>query len=77
MYDLGRYCKAEEYYSEALAIRKKVLGDEHPDIAQNLQNLACVKTEQGNLIEAEEFHIKALVVRKNSWVMTIQMLLGV
>ena len=33
--------------SQVLAIRKKVLGEEHPDFAKSLNNLAGVLVKQG------------------------------
>ena len=37
---MGEYAKAEPLFQEALQIRQKVLGPEHPDTAQSLNNLA-------------------------------------
>ena len=36
----GKYEEAEPLYREAIAIRKQAQGDEHPDLATNLNNLA-------------------------------------
>ena len=33
-------------HEDALAIRRKVLGDEHPDVAQSLNNLALLLQAQ-------------------------------
>jgi tetratricopeptide (TPR) repeat protein len=40
--DIGEYAKAEPLYQEALRIRRKVLGSEHPDTALSLNNLAVL-----------------------------------
>ena len=42
----GKYDEAEPLYKESLAIRKKVLGDEHPDVAESLNNLAGLLSDQ-------------------------------
>ena len=39
-HDLGRYQEAQGYLEQALAIRKKALGPDHPDVATSLNNLA-------------------------------------
>ena len=36
----GKLGEAEPLFKESLTIRKKVFGDEHPDVAQSLNNLA-------------------------------------
>ena len=42
----GKYDEAEPLYREALDIRKKVFGDEHPNVAQSLNNLASLLESQ-------------------------------
>ena len=37
----GRYAEAEPLYLESLGIRRELLGDKHPDVAENLQDLGC------------------------------------
>ena len=36
----GKYDEAEPLYRESLAIDKKIYGDEHPEVATDLNNLA-------------------------------------
>ncbi|CAN0531556.1 unnamed protein product [Ectocarpus sp. 8 AP-2014] len=36
----GKYDDAEQLYERSLAIREKLLGPEHPDVAQSLNNRA-------------------------------------
>ena len=43
----GKYAEAEKMYREALAVREKALGRDHPDIATNLNNLAKVMQDLG------------------------------
>ena len=49
---MGEYAKAEPLYQEALRIRQKVLGPEHPDTAQSLDNLALLEFDLGRIDEA-------------------------
>ena len=43
----GKLAEAETMYREALAMRRKLLGNEHPDVAISLINLADVLRKQG------------------------------
>jgi len=48
----GKYDEAEPLYREALAIDKKIYGDEHPEVATDLNNLALLlksQVSQGSL----------------------------
>jgi len=48
----GNYESAEEALKKALTIRKSVLGEDRPDVAQSLNNLAVVYSDQGKYDEA-------------------------
>ena len=49
LYDaMARYGEATTLYREALAIREQQLGEEHPDTATSLVNLAHACYRQGN-----------------------------
>jgi len=61
---LGLYDAAEIHLTEALATRKRVLGDEHPDVARGLHNLAALREMQGDYAEAERLFEEALTMRK-------------
>jgi tetratricopeptide (TPR) repeat protein len=39
-WNMGNYAQAEPLYQQALKIRHKPLGDEHPDVAQTRNSLA-------------------------------------
>jgi tetratricopeptide (TPR) repeat protein len=52
-YFQGQYAKAEPLYERALAIRKKNLGAEHPDVATSLNNMAELYRAQGQNTKAE------------------------
>jgi tetratricopeptide (TPR) repeat protein len=51
-------------YLRALAIREKVLGPEHPNVATSLTELAWLYTDQGNYTQAEQLYQRALAVRE-------------
>ena len=48
---MGEYAKAEPLYRQALEIEKKVLGEEHPDYATSLNNLADLVRVDGRVRE--------------------------
>ena len=60
----GRYADAEPHYQRALAIREKVLGPEHPDVATSLNNLAVLYRAQGRYADAEPRYQRALAIRE-------------
>jgi tetratricopeptide (TPR) repeat protein len=55
----GQYAQAEPLYKRSLAIREKLLGTNHPDIAENLKNMAALYRKTGRVQEAEEFDARA------------------
>ena len=68
---MGEYAKAEPLYQEALRIRQKVLGPEHPDTATSLNNLAVLYRAMGEYAKAEPLYQEALRIRqKVSWART-------
>ncbi|MEA5466841.1 FxSxx-COOH system tetratricopeptide repeat protein [Leptothoe sp. PORK10 BA2] len=60
----GLYGDAEPWYEEGLAISRVRLGDEHPSVAQSLNNLAGLYDKQGRYSEAEPLYQEALAMRK-------------
>ncbi|CAN0373132.1 unnamed protein product, partial [Laminaria digitata] len=54
----GKYAEAKPLYERSQAIREKVLGPEHPEVAQSLNNRAGV----GNYAEAEPLCKRAMVI---------------
>ena len=56
------YAAARPYYEQALEINRKVLGEEHPDMARSLNNLAKLYFYEGNLQEAEDFMNRAVMI---------------
>lgn len=61
---LGAFEKAEAMHREALRLRKTVLGHEHQDVAESLNNLSVVLWDQKRRIEAEVFAREALAMRR-------------
>jgi tetratricopeptide (TPR) repeat protein len=53
LYAQGDLAGAQSLYERALAIREKVLGPEHFDVAQSLDNLAGLNRAQGQYAKAE------------------------
>ncbi len=49
-------------YIDALVMRKRLLGDEDPDVANSLNNLALLYNSQGRYSEAEPLYIEALAI---------------
>jgi tetratricopeptide (TPR) repeat protein len=60
----AKYAQAEEGLRQALAIRRKVLGEEHPDTAASYNNLAVNQGYQGQYAQAEEGYRKALAIQR-------------
>jgi tetratricopeptide (TPR) repeat protein len=58
------HAQAASFLREALAIRERVLGPEHPDTAQSLNNLAMVLRDQGDLAAARPLYERALTIRE-------------
>jgi CHAT domain-containing protein/tetratricopeptide (TPR) repeat protein len=54
--------KAEQCYREALEIRARFLGRNHPKVAHSLQNLAGIRRELGDLDAAATFLREALTI---------------
>ena len=62
--NIGECAKAEPLYQEALRIRRKVLGSEHPDTALSLNNLAVLYVDMGEYPKAEPLYQEALRIRQ-------------
>ncbi|MEH1766917.1 MAG: tetratricopeptide repeat protein [Nostoc sp.] len=58
----GLYNQALPWYEQCLKVTKKRLGEEHPDIATSLNNLAGLYYSQGKYSEAEPLYIQALAL---------------
>nr|MDZ7998546.1 tetratricopeptide repeat protein [Aulosira sp. DedVER01a] len=60
----GKYSQAEPLYIQALDLRRRLLGKEHPDVASSLNNLAGLYRSQGKYSQAEPLYIQALDLRR-------------
>lgn len=58
----GKLEQAEKAYQHALAVRRSVLGDDHPQVAQSLSNLAFLRRTQGKAGEAEALYRQAIAI---------------
>jgi tetratricopeptide (TPR) repeat protein len=63
-YKKGEYGKAEPLWKQAMNICRKVLGDEHPDTATSLNNLALLYKSQGRYAEAELLYLQSMNIRR-------------
>ncbi|WP_165423003.1 FxSxx-COOH system tetratricopeptide repeat protein [Ktedonosporobacter rubrisoli] len=62
LYRRGHYWEAEPLYKRALEIRRRSLGEEHPDTAMSLNNLALLYWYQGRYEEAEPLYKRVLEI---------------
>jgi tetratricopeptide (TPR) repeat protein len=60
----AQYIQAELFFQQALAIDKQVYGLEHPEVATDLNNLACLYWSQGKYEETEPLFQSALEIRR-------------
>jgi len=63
---MGDYTRAEPFFQEALQIRQKVLGPEHPDTASGLNDLAGMYVDAGDYAKAEPLLRQTLGIRKKA-----------
>jgi len=64
LYNQGKYAEATPLAERALAIREKVLGAEHPDVANSLNNLAFLYQNQGKYTQVEPLYLRALAINE-------------
>ena len=57
--DQREYLRAEPLLCQALAIQKKIIGENHPDYASSLGNLASLYRDQGDYPRAEPLYRQA------------------
>ena len=63
-YFQGRYNDAEPLYLQSLDIKKRQLGNDHPDVAQSFNNLAQLYYSQGQYNDAEPLYLQSLDIKK-------------
>ena len=61
---LGEYDRARPVLEQALALRRKIDGDVHPDVATSLESLAWLEYDQGNYAEAARLRREVLTLRR-------------
>jgi CHAT domain-containing protein/tetratricopeptide (TPR) repeat protein len=59
-----KYAAAEDLFREVLQLRRRVLGEDHPDTAQGYNYLAFVLDEQGKYADARPLFNKALAIQR-------------
>jgi tetratricopeptide (TPR) repeat protein len=62
--DQGKHAEAQPLFEQALAIRRRLLTDEHPDTAASYNNLATNLYPQGKYARAQTLNEKALAIRR-------------
>lgn len=63
-YFMGDYGKAEPLYLESLDMREKVLGKEHSNYVESLNNLAALYLDDEKYQKAETFYLEVLNTRE-------------
>ena len=64
-YNIGDYSKAVEYGIQASEILRSVLGEQHPDYATSLNNLAGYYANLGDYAKAVEVGTQAMEIRRS------------
>ena len=60
----GAYAQAAPWYEQSLAVARARLGEDHPDTAQSLHNLAALYEDQGHYGKAEPLYKQALGIKR-------------
>src|SRR5262245_60831148 len=64
--DHGDLADAEMHLRRSLALRQKILGREHPAVAQSMNQLANVLFEEKRYAQAESLYRQSLAMRKKT-----------
>ena len=65
MSDQGRYFEANELLAEAVATRRRVQGDAHPEALTAMNNLAALYKKQGDFAAAQPLYRETLDGRRD------------
>jgi tetratricopeptide (TPR) repeat protein len=65
-YKQARYQEAEARYLQALKLKKRLLGDTHPEVASSMAELASLYDSQGEFQKAEYLYLQALELSQRS-----------
>lgn len=60
------YKQAEELAARQLEIRRRLLGDDHPEVAESLTKLGVMAFTQGDDLLARQYHTEALARRRKT-----------
>jgi tetratricopeptide (TPR) repeat protein len=60
----GDYDESEKLFLEAIAMKRRLLGEKHPEIAIGMHNLAMTLQDKGDLVRAESMHRQALAMQR-------------
>ncbi len=63
---LGLFGTAQEFFEEALRIRRQQLPSGHPDVAESLNGLAALHAQLGRYSQAEPLFEEALAIRQQA-----------
>ena len=63
-YSLGLFADARGLHEQAVDIRRSLLGEDNPEVAESLNNLANVLEAQGDYDAAETLHRTSLALRR-------------
>ena len=64
LYFYGFYPQSQTLHEQALAIRQKLFGAKHADVAESLNDLAMLARHQGDYQQAEKLYQEALAIRQ-------------
>ncbi len=64
---LAAYSEAKPLLKRSLAIREKLLGPNHPEVATSLSNLAALSNAQGDVARARQRYERALAITEDSF----------
>jgi tetratricopeptide (TPR) repeat protein len=64
LYAQGKFTRAQPLLEKALAIRRRLLTDDHPDTARTYNNLASNLDDQGKHAAAQPLYERALAIRR-------------
>lgn len=61
----ARYGEVEPLFLQVLAIRKEMLGENHPDVGSSLHNIAYLYSCQGRYFKAKSYYLDSLRITQN------------
>ena len=64
LYEQAKFAQARQMYEEAVAIKQKTLGPEHPSTASSIMGVAAVMADMGELDAAIEKLGQVLWIQK-------------